>query len=72
MFSSFTVVLQLYCCSPALLLFPSFTVVLHFTAVLQLYYCFPALLLFYTFATLLEKLRTTVKLENNSKSGEEQ
>ena len=67
-FSNFTVVLQLYYCSPALLLFSIFTVVLHlyccspalllfsiFTIVPQLYYCSLALLLFPSFTTVLQR-----------------
>jgi NhaP-type Na+/H+ and K+/H+ antiporter len=69
LFYSFTVVLQLYCFSSALLLFSIFT------AVLQLYFSSPALLLFCSFTTVAgEQLQscTTVNLENSNKAEEQQ
>jgi hypothetical protein len=58
--SSFIVVQQLYCCSPVLLLFSSFTLFYGITTVPHLFNCSPTLLLLYSFT-----------LENNSKAVEE-
>jgi hypothetical protein len=102
LFSSFTAVLQLYCCSPVLLLFSRFSTILKLyrtavklenssktgeqlqsSTILQLYCCSPVLLLFSSYVIVLQfyycspvlllfSKRTVVKLENNSKAGEQQ